>query len=424
MDVPDNLDRIFDDAAARPVGEAAWVGRLQRGARGDFLASAANVSTILAHDPALAGLLGYDEFRARHVVHRPPPPAQPTDAPAAGPYPRSWSDADEILIVMHLQREYMPRVAIQAVQMAMLTAAEAARYHPVRAWLATLVWDGKPRIDRWLQATFEAPNTPLVRAIGAKTLIAAARRIRLPGCKFDNMPVLEGAQNIGKSTAVRALVPDELWFSDTIPPDIGGKEAMQSLEGVWIIEFAEIEHLLRAETETIKAFLSRQSDRYRPPYGRRYIDQPRQCIFIGTTNSTEYLRDETGNRRIWPVRCQSADPAWVVLNRDQLWAEAVVRDRAGEPIWLDDPEMIASAMSEQAARLTSDSWEESIRDYLLGMRTVRMSQILETALGFSTDKIQRTHEMRVGKILHGLGWESTVQRAGRVTSRFWIKKDI
>ena len=417
------IDDVIDLASRKKPEDAAWQGRLQRSATGSFLATTANVMTILAHDPALAGITGYDEFRGDHVIHRAPPPGQPNDAPAPGPYPRIWGDVDEILVLIHIQREYAPKVSLSSVQQAMQSAAETARYHPVREWFDTLVWDGKPRIDTWLSACFDADDSPFTRAIAARTIIAAVRRIRQPGCKFDTMLILEGAQNIGKSTTIRAMVPNPGWFSDTIPPDIGGKEAMQSLSGVWIIEFAEIEHLLRAETETIKAFLSRQTDRYRPPYGRRYIDQPRQCILIGTTNSTEYLRDETGNRRIWPVRCKTADPRWMVINRDQLWAEAAVRERAGEPLWLDDDALIAAATIAQADRLAGDAWEDPIRDYVLGMRTVRTVQILENALGFSKDKIQKTHEMRVGKILHGLRWVRAVQRDGQVVNRIWRKED-
>lgn len=424
MDGPNEIERVLDMAAAAAPEDAAWVGRLRRGATGEFLGTTANLLTIFAHDRLVRGLLAYDEFRGDHVLRGPPPPGQPGDAPSPGPYPRVWTDTDEILILTHIQREYAPRVTLMAVQQAMLVTSETARYHPVREWLDTLTWDGKPRLDRWLQACFDAPDTDLTRAMGARTLIGAARRVRQPGCKFDTILILEGRQNIGKSTAIRALCHNLDWFSDTIPPDIGGKEAMQSLSGAWLIEFAEIEHLLRSEPETIKAFLSRQTDRYRPPYGRRFIDQPRQCIFVGTTNATDYLRDETGNRRVWPVRCQSADPHWVVLNRDQLWAEAAHRERQGEAIWLDDENILAAATSAQEDRLAEDSWEHAVRDYILGRSFVRVDQILENALGFTKDKIQKGHEMRVGRILRGAGWERLLQRVDGAVTRGWQKPDV
>ena len=197
-----------------------------------------------------------------------------------------------------------------------------------------LQWDGKPRIDHWLVNTFDCDNTDYHRAVSAKFLIASVRRVMHPGCKFDHMMILEGFQGLGKSTVLRKLFGDDN-FTDQIPDDLKSKDASMSLMGVWCLEFSEIDHLIRSEVEVIKAFLSRQIERFRPPYGRGFIDRPRQIVMVGTTNLDDYLKDSTGNRRFWPVSCKTASVEFIEANRDQLWAEAVYREKIKETIWLE-----------------------------------------------------------------------------------------
>ena len=202
-------------------------------------------------------------------------------------------------------------------------------------------------------------------------LIAAVRRVWQPGCKYDELVVLEGDQGIGKSPAIKILFGAD-WFTDQIS-HLSSKDAAIDLRGKWCVELAEIEHIIRAEVETVKAFLSRAIDHYRPPYGRAAIDVPRQSVLIGTTNATEYLRDATGNRRVWPVKCLSAvgsgaDLDWLRANRDQLWAEATQREANAETIWLDDVATNTVAIQAQAARLAEDPWQDKVRDYIQGLK--------------------------------------------------------
>jgi predicted P-loop ATPase len=215
-------------------------------------------------------------------------------------------------------------VAREAVQ----SVAYEQRFHPILRWLEGLQWDGTPRLDKWLSAYLGTPNTPLTRAIGRKFLISAVARVYKPGCKVDHMLIPEGKQGAQKSKALRALVGDD-WFTDQLS-DLGTKDASQDLRGTWVIELSELAAMQGREIERVKGYVSRQIDRYRPSYGRRAIDVPRQCVFIGTTNDDEYLPDSTGNRRFWPITCTTIDVDAIAHDRAQLWAEAVAAYHAGE----------------------------------------------------------------------------------------------
>ncbi|WP_188904152.1 virulence-associated E family protein [Caldovatus sediminis] len=411
----------MDDA---PSSGAAGTPRLLLAlARDDqrrVLPTLANALLILALDPILEGMLGYDEFAGQHLLLRPPPPAHEGDPPAAGPYPRTWQAEDVALVQAHLQRVWAHRFGRETTEQAMLAEAARRRYHPVRDWLASLRWDGTPRLDDWLRRAFGAPDDDYHRAAGAKFLVAAVRRVRHPGCKFDALLVLEGAQGIGKSSACRALFGAH-WFSDAVPADLGSKDAAMALCGVWGLEFAEIEHLIRAEVETIKSFLSRQVDRYRPPYGKSYVERPRQCVFVGTTNATDYLRDSSGNRRIWPVACRHADAAWVADHREQLWAEAAAREAAGETIWLDDDDTRMAASRQQQARMAEDIWAERIRAKL-AEGVPPNSRALLDAIGVPAERQGKREEMRIASILRAEGYVRAYRwRDGRAI-RIWIRE--
>ncbi len=234
--------------------------------------------------------------------------------------------------------------------------------HPVRDHLGALAWDGVPRIETWVCRYLGAEDTAFNRSVGALWLISAVARIFRPGVKADHMLVLEGPQGARKSTALKILAGED-WFTDELP-DLGSKDAAMHMQGVWIIEIAELDAIGKAEVSRIKAFLTRTTDRFRPPYGRYTIEVPRQCVFAGTVNPDTYLRDETGNRRFWPVRCGTIDIDALARDRDQLWAEAVARFRAGAIWWLDTPELIAAATAEQEKRYQADAWDALIDHWL------------------------------------------------------------
>jgi putative DNA primase/helicase len=409
-DIEEYLRRV--SMRARP-----WESRLAVGKDHKVLATVANAMIILANDPGIAGTFGFNEFTSQHLLMRSAPTSEGIELP--GPYPRPWAAEDVVLIQGYMQRVWSQKFTRSTVEDAIVAEASSHRFHPVVDWLDSLRWDGVKRLDNWLINTFDCENTDYVRAVAAKVLIAAVRRVRQPGCKFDYMLVLEGAQGIGKSESLRRLFgPD--WFSDAIPPDLAGKDAAMALLGVWCLEFAEIEHLIRLEVETIKAFLSRSTDRFRPPYGRAFVERPRQIVLIGTTNSDDYLRDTSGNRRIWPVKCRTASPEWVSVNREQLWAEAVVREAARELVWLDDATVQGAAVEAQSDRMFEDGWHETVANWVARRDEVTIPDILTQAIDVPMERQDKRQQMRVGAILRRLGWKSTVRRKGTVTRRVWV----
>jgi predicted P-loop ATPase len=378
-----------------------------------------NLILILEQDPALSGIVACDEFLAASVLMRAPPVPLDTVPPAGGPYPRTWRASDVSYIQSYIQRTWCKSAARTEVEEAMHAVAEMHRFHPVKDWLATLVWDGTSRLDGWLTNAFGAPDDDYHAAAGAAFLIAAVKRVRQPGIKFDHMPILEGKQALGKSTAIRTLFGAP-WFTDALPAALESRDAALGLQGVWVIEFAEIEHLIRADVEVIKAFLSRSVDRFRAPYGRQFLTYPRQCVVIGTTNDNDYLRDSTGNRRFWPVRCEHVDLEWIEANRGQLWAEAAAREASGEAHWLTETDAKTEAAAAQHARLQDDVWEEKIEPRLRHrILSVTMGEVLSEFLTIPTERQDRRTQLRAATVLRKLGWERVTERSEGKLVKTW-----
>ena len=236
------------------------------------------------------------------------------------------------------------------------------RFNPVIDYLARSNWDRTPRLETWLARYLGADDTPLNRAIGKLTLVAAVRRARQPGCKFDHIVVLEGPEGTMKSTSLVTLAGIEN-FSDQTILTASDKEQQELVRGVWIFEIADLAGMKRSEVEKVKAFASRTHDRARPAYGRRRIDAARNCIFIGTTNEDEYLKSETGNRRFWPVRTGTIDMEALRRDRDQLWAEAAAVEAQNDPLILPK-ELWTEAAEAQDERRQHDPWD----DILFGIK--------------------------------------------------------
>jgi predicted P-loop ATPase len=299
-------------------------------------------------------------------------------------------------------------------------------FDPVKDYLDGLQWDGVPRIDGWLQRYIRAEDTPLNRMIGRKMLIAAVRRVKQPGCKFDHIVVWEGAQGQGKSTALRVLAGDEN-YSDAEIIGLDKREQQEADQGIWIYELAEFEGLSRTEMSSIKVFASKQVDRARPAYGRSRVDRQRRCIFVATTNEDDYLRDKTGNRRFWPVKViGECDLDALVRDRDQLWAEAVVLEAGGEELVIPR-EMWPLAEVEQKKRMAPDAWEDAIETRLstfiskgknlegifcsggdeAGNPVWRISSeyLLTEVLNLPLERRQDQHTKRLKATMRLLGWE-------------------
>ncbi|MCL4853333.1 MAG: hypothetical protein KJZ78_18405, partial [Bryobacteraceae bacterium] len=231
----------------------------------------------------------------------------------------------------------------------------------------------------------------------------AVARVFEPGCKADCCLILEGEQGIRKSTALRVLA--QPWFTDEIA-DLGSKDAALQTRGVWVIEIAELDSMSRSDVGKIKAFMSRMTDRFRPPYGKRPIDSPRQCVFAGSVNHGTYLRDETGGRRFWPVECKAPviDVDSLAEVRDQLWAEATALYFDGKSWWLDSVDLNREAAEEQADRYEGDPWDELIMAWAEGRESVSISEVLTNCLEKKKDQWTQMDKNRVSRSLRARGW--------------------
>lgn len=287
--------------------------------------------------------------------------------------------------------------------------ADTARrngYHPVQEYLDGLAWDGVQRIDKWLTKYVGAADTPYTNTVGALVLVAAVRRARKPGAKFDEMLVLESEQGKDKSSALALLAVNPEWFSDNLALNWDGKRVIEETRGKWIVEAAELSGMRKGEVESLKAMLSRSVDRGRMAYARMLMEVPRSFIIIGSTNSDRYLRDTTGNRRFWPVRVDRFDVAALRQDRDQLWAEAAAREATGASIRMD-PSLWDAAAEEQRARAIDEPWVDSFRT-VLGDKEGKIFaedawKILELKPGQRTQE----HNARFGIALGALGFLRT-----------------
>ena len=280
-------------------------------------------------------------------------------------------------------------------------------YHPVTTYLDALSWDGTPRLDSWLIESAGAEDTPYTRAVSALVLIAAVRRVRVPGSKFDEMLVLESAeQGVFKSTALQALCPISEWFSDDLPLNVSSKEIVERTAGKWLIEASEISGMRAAQIEGLKGMLSRQVDGpVRMAYGRLPVEVPRQFILIGTTNSYTYLSDQTGNRRFWPVRIAAFRIDWITAHRDHLWAEAAHREAVGDSIRLD-PALYTAAATQQQSRMYDHPWAEALSEEYGGQRgTMRIKpDDLWTFLAVPVERRTALGSRILAQAMQGLGF--------------------
>lgn len=312
-----------------------WLGLLEMN-KNQYESTVNNVAIILEHDPLLMGKIRFNSFSNRAVV---------TDAlpwnKEKRDHERDWNDLDDSGLRYYLEKTYKI-TGVQKIADGLAVHFNRYSFHPVRDYLNSLEWDGIPRLDYLLIDYLGAPDTPYHRAAVRVHLAGAVARVMIPGFKYDTMLSLTGAQGIGKSTFIRLLGKNR-WFSDSLTT-VQGKEAYEQLQGVWLLEIAEMMATKKAEQEAIKLFLSKSEDIYREAYGRRTIRRPRQCVFFATTNDMYFLRDRTGDRRYWPVQCCKERIRKCIFTElpdevDQIWAEAVevYKDMMNKKIVFDLP---------------------------------------------------------------------------------------
>lgn len=412
-------------------GEAlGWRNELVWNDRG-MIAMPHNVMLILRNHPAWEGVLGYDDFAKRLVLRREPPCGG-----EIGPI----KDGDEVRIAAWFGRKetFSTYVPTSIAREASIGVSYEFTFHPVRDYLESVKWDGIERIPTFFSDFCGSTHNATNAGFALNFFIACVARIFSPGCRARLMLVLEGPQDISKSTLARVLCGEE-YFAD-LGTAASDKDFFQIIQGRWIVEISELASFARAEASHIKRAISTNIDRFRPSYGRNAEDFPRQCIFFGTVNPLDgWQKDPTGGSRFMPVEVREINIEAIIAIRDQLWAEAVHRYRNGEPWW----KLPEGAKEEQDSRYEDDIWTPRIIRWLEGkMRPVQsasdmyptpatcypsgwegkvkhctVAQIMAYALEIEVKKQDNAQAGRVGKIMHRLGWKRKQVRVGG--ARIW-----
>lgn len=417
----------------RVVTNTTWIRHCQATANGGVINNLANAALGLRLDPALAGILAYNEMLCSPVVRSAVPGAQRQN----GSFPRAVEDADRDAVQEYLQLAGIKRLGRGTVDQAIDLVAQETCFHPLRDDLVRLAgeWDGNLRLSDWPATYLGAASTPYTQAVGAFFLTGMVNRVFQPGCQMDYMLILIGDQGETKSKVCRVLAGND-YFSNTLP-DLGSDyvRLCMHLRGKWVIEIPELHQFFnsRVDATKLKAFLTTQVEQYTPKFGRREAVEPRQCVFIGTTNKEVFLRDETGNRRFWPIKCGTIDIDALIRDRDQLIGEAVLNYQNGGLAYPDREFERKYFYPEQDARYEDDAWESALAtwdftditrdevgkpiyhkdpqtgDLVPAPRTLLhepyyLIEIASGALGIEPDKLAKGTEMRLSKALEAMRW--------------------
>jgi putative DNA primase/helicase len=332
---------------------------------------------------------------------------------------REWSDVDDINLSVLLQRYYgFIKIQKYTVNDAIQSYAYQNPKNEPRDWMDTLTWDGTSRIESFFTDAMGAPSNDYTRAVSKNFWVAMVARIYKPGVKYDNLVVLEGKQGTFKSTALMAIGGE--WYGE-VNESPSSKDFFQALQGKMLVEISELDAFGKADVTTIKRVLSTPTDRFRPPYGKAQQSFPRTCVFVGSTNDNDYLKDHTGARRFFPIQVTEANVDFIKTNRDQLFAEAVHLFKLGETWWQVPKE---SAIEEQEARRQVDMWEDVISTYLLGKTETSMADIATGVLKIEPGKLDLRIQHRIGRILRFLGWNNLPKKRAGKTIRLWSKGHI
>jgi hypothetical protein len=397
-----------------------------------------NALTVFRFATEWQGVLGFSEFSLETVTRR----ATPWGTPAGS----KWRDVDDSLATEWMQKEGV-FLATKMVAEAVEVVAQENCFHPVREFLASLVWDKVPRLDEWLITYLGCTDSQWVRTVGPRWLISAVARIFHPGCQADYALMLEGPQGIRKSSAIQALGVE--LFSDHVS-SIESKDARLDLRGKWIIELGEMGSIRRGDLERVKAFLNCRNDYYRDPYGRRPYDHLRQNVFVATSNLTTPFTDPSGNRRFWPVRCGTINVPAIEKDRTQLLAEAVCRYQQGEVYHLDSDELNKLAEAEQEERYEPGVYDEIILDwikhpaqreaiegghayqtevpvtpwYRSEPEKISVSDVLIHCLGKPKDRLTQADQNQVARCLQHAKYERKKEGAGEFRGKWFYHKKL
>lgn len=393
----------FDDKPpSSPRG--LWEARLTRTQTGALRKELHNAAVILENAPEWAGTIAWDAFAERVMVVK--------SCPVGDPGP--WKDTYDLQATIWLQgSKWKLGCGHDIVSRAVDAIAHEHPFHPLRDRLEALAWDGVPRLGTWTSTYLGADDTPVHREMGRAWLLSAVARAFVPGCQADSALILEGPQGKRKSTALRVLALG--FFTDDLA-DVSNKDALIQLHGNWIIELSELDAISKADAAKVKAFISRRVDKFRAPYGRKVEEHARACVFAGTTNQNDYLIDETGGRRFWPIACGAIEVDLLSREVDQLWAEAVSRYKSGECTYITSPNLLAEVTSHTATRYQVDAWTDRVLAFAKLKGNVSVPEVLEN-LNIEIGRWTRTDQMKVSKILKANGYER--YRSGTEEPRQW-----
>ncbi len=363
----------------------------------------ANVQRILSNHPEITGRIWFDEFHSKVFQT------------LFQPEPAEWHDTHDTRLTVWIQTNLrLAKIGVQTVQRAVDDYARQNVRNEVREWMDSLEWDHHERLPNLFAAAFGADESEYTSAVGRCWFVSMAARTYQPGCKVDTMPVFEGPQGIRKSSSLAAI--GGKWFAE-MHEDITSKDFLQNLAGKLLIEVSELHSFRRAEINRIKGIISCASDRYRVSYGRRAEDHPRRGVWAGTTNTNDWVEDDTGARRFWPIACSKIDLEYLRKHREQLFAEAVWRFKAGESWWDIDPEL---AKKETDQRREPDQWTDAVLHYCQFKREVTVAEILSQVISLPLKDQGKGEQMRVASIFRLAGFiKKSAWRDGRIV-KIWL----
>ena len=373
-----------------------------------------NIDLILNNDPKYQDIFKYDNFSQSIVLYK-------------NNKRREFDDSYQKILRVRLGQTY-GHFRAEDIEAVVLDIAKRNQIHPLQDHIKSVQWDGRPRAETWLTRYCGAKDSEYVRTIGKKWLIGAIARLFRPGCKFDNILILEGLQGVQKSTILRKLSYD--YFLDG-SLDIKSKDGLMALFGKWIVEFSELEGMNGRTAEQIKAFLAKQEDRVRRPYSRTEEIFERTCVFAGTTNKSQYLDDDSGNRRFWPVQIAKAKIDDIELDRDQLWAEAFELFEKGESWWVDEESDQAQILrGEQGERVSHDELADEIMNWAStqalddGRICIKLKDLWTDVYKGDVKTLDRKKQIELGTTLRKLGFDKGSVTIKGVRVKVWIYKGV
>lgn len=389
--------------------------------KGSPFKSPNNVMRLLSDDERWKDVLAFDERASTPVFLAPPPFDDDYSFRGSATVPRLAEPEDAERIRVWLEREHGYSCAIDSVLAGLLLAARRTSFDRVQNYLDKLEWDGVERIEGFAHTYLGADRSFANDEMCARWLISAIARALRPGCQVDAVLILEGTQGSGKSSAFRELFgADPSFFTEGLP-ELSDKDSLVALQGPWCVEFSELTVLKsKGGAEQMKAFITRTHDTFRAPYARASSKHPRRVLFAGTTNESEYLADKTGNRRFWPVQCGLIDRAAIRRDRDQIWAEALVRFRDGESWHELSPEANEQLTELHALREKSHPWEAAIAEFLEFRNITTNSEIL-SMLNIPPAQQNASAAVQIGVIVKALAFVKRQRRKGATREYYYSR---